>query len=101
MTRTQTLIATALLTLTTQAHAITCEQQGNLAAAIMKSRQAGTALSTVLRKFQGVSDPAARQALEAMAIRAYETPRYTTSDIKQRAIADFRADAEVACYGSR
>lgn len=97
----QTLPAAALLTLSTTASAINCEQAGNLAAAIMEAHQKGVSLSDTLANFQAVSNAAARQALKELALDAYDAPRYSTPAMQQKAIRQFRDDETLKCHKAR
>lgn len=96
------IVVLALGLITSAAHAqesddevVTCEDYGELAGLIMRSRQAGVPLAQMMAIVR--DDPVMREA----ALMAYETPRYNTDSIRQREIADFRDSWTVICYRAR
>jgi hypothetical protein len=87
--------ATILITTTAPLAAETdpCEQLGQVAATVMEARQAGVPLSTVM----DIMDSDLGQAL---ALDAYNQPRYRVEENQLRAIEDFRNEVERVCYGT-
>lgn len=85
------IVAAAAFTMTT-ANAQYCTIIGNLSESIMKARQNGVSMSDIMNM------PSATSLGKAMTIDAFKEPRYSTEEFKQRAITDFRANWELACY---
>ena len=95
----RTLIALALITTTSTASALDCNQFATLAEHVMRSHQSGVPLTSVMSNFEeNVSSAAARKVLKKMAVLAYEQPRYSTDKFQRKAIAEFRDDFATACY---
>ncbi len=73
-----------------------CDTLGDVAAAIMKQRQAGTALSKMM---DAASAAGSMEALIAgLTMIAYDQPRMASDAGKQRSIDDFRNAVELECY---
>jgi hypothetical protein len=89
------IIAAAAAFTLTFAQAQDCKGLGDLAEKVMELRQAGGALSDIM------SNPELSSLTKRMAVDAYKTPRYSTEEVQRRAVTDFRADWEVACYEVR
>lgn len=68
-----------------------CAQAGSLAAKIMEARQVGVPVSAVISIFEDDN-------MTAIILAAYQTPRFSSDEYQQRAIADFRNEIEVICY---
>jgi hypothetical protein len=68
-----------------------CIAVSNLGGEVMKARQAGLPLETVLKIL------AKQPEIASAAVGVYKTPRYHTEENKQAAIVDFRNDALVSC----
>lgn len=64
-----------------------CKSVSGLAESVMKSRQAGISMSSLMDM---ASDPAIKDTVSAMIMDAYEQPRFSTDQMKQETIADFR-----------
>ena len=102
------LLTAAVLAFAAPAHAETataqpedfCQMIGGMAEAIMSIRQSGTQLSKLMTTFSnGGQFPAELNAVvQEMAIAAYQQPNYSTAEVQQRAITEFRNDYETACY---
>lgn len=75
----------------------TCQQFEKMAELIMKSRQAGISMSEVM----GVSKISEIELARKMVIAAYESPRYQTEEMKQRAIEEFKNEAYLQCIKSQ
>jgi len=67
-----------------------CLQISSLAESIMTGRQMGLPMS----KMMGVTD---LDLARTMVIEAYEHPRFSTEQVKKRAIGDFRDRWYLAC----
>ena len=74
-----------------------CESRGELAASIMRSRQNGVPLSSLM-SLPSVQN---NQLVQMMIQVAYGEPRYQTPAMQQRSIEDFRNEAELACFMAR
>lgn len=70
-----------------------CKQMGGMAAQIMEARQAGVTLSKTIE----IVSP--DDLLEALALAAYQVPRWRTPENQRMAVIDFRNEVEVMCYG--
>lgn len=87
-------IATSILVATPlAAETDHCEKLGEVAATIMKARQSGLPLSTVM----GIME---NDLGKTIALDAYEQPRYRVEENQLRAIEDFRNEVERLCYGT-
>jgi len=87
----KSIIAAIALT-ATQASADPCVEIGTLAEVMMKHRQAGTSISTLMAKTEG------NDLFVEMLIAAYDQPRFSTTEYQQREIEDFRNTWEIGCY---
>ena len=72
-----------------------CKSYGDLAEAIMQSRQGGVPLSDTMSAANGIA------ILETLVIMAYAEPRYSTTKAQKRIVSDFRSDIELACFTER
>lgn len=93
----------ALVMSTNTAQAEVCSDLGALAEIIMKVRQDGVALSTLMPAItSSIEDTDDNQIVIKIAktavLAAYEIPRYSSSDIRNDTIADFRNKMELECY---
>lgn len=70
---------------------VTCEKISSLAQSIMKSRQAGVAMSDAIRVADG------NTGIEGIVIAAYEKPRYSTASVQKRTIEEFRDEIYLTC----
>lgn len=71
-----------------------CKSVSELAQTIMKSRQAGVSMSSLIDM---EIDPGIRALVTNMVMEAYDSPRYNTEDIKQQTISDFRDEWYLKC----
>ena len=67
-----------------------CEKVESLAAAIMKNRQVGTKLSTMLNS-------SINELVTSMIIEAYEQPRWSTKEQQERTVVDFANKLMLRC----
>jgi hypothetical protein len=72
-----------------------CEVIGQLAYTSMDARQAGVSLTKLL------SLPSSTALGKSILIEAYESPRFHTEEMQERAKVDFRNKWELACVKSR
>ena len=103
-------LTAAVLAFAAPAHAETapaepedfCERIGGLAEAVMSARQRGVTLSQIMTKFdpnrEGADSPEVDEIIRDMALIAYQQSQYSTPDIRNQVIADFRNEHETACY---
>ena len=99
----QTLTAAALLAISANASAqsFPCEFVGKIAENLMKQHQEGVSLSIVMRTLDGIANAGDRAENKALAIAAYDTPRFSTPEMQRRAINRFRDEALVKCHKAR
>ncbi len=71
-----------------------CERVEEIAGLIMKGRQNGVPLSSIL---SSSVDENLYPLLRTLAIGAYESPRFFTPDAQERAIMDFRNSTYLEC----
>lgn len=82
------------------AEAITCEQFGELAESIMKSRQTGVPLSSLMNVIKDTPEANDNEIFRNMIVMAYDNPRYSSDNMQRRAIEDYRNFWELGCYQS-
>jgi hypothetical protein len=78
-----------------------CKIIGELAETIMKKRQEGVDLTTMLNiaGSEGTSEAVANVSRKLVII-AYGHPEYSTEEYKQRAIRKFKTEVMIECYKS-
>lgn len=76
-----------------------CDAVAKSARTLMKARQAGVPLATVMKPLEGRS-PGVREAMTEMVIAAYDQPRFNSPEFVQRSIDDFANDQHLACLKS-
>ena len=81
----------AIAPLTAQAESY-CAQLGQLAYNVMSHRQAGTTMSELMGMVEG------DKLAIALVRDAYNEPRFSTPEFKQKSMQDFRNDVEALCY---
>lgn len=82
------------------AESITCEQFGELAESIMKSRQTGVPLSSLMNVIKDTPETDGNEIFRNMIVMAYDEPRYSSDNMQRRAIEDYRNLWELGCYQS-
>jgi hypothetical protein len=75
-----------------------CAQMGVLAKEIMLIRQEGAAMSLVMNTIVPKDDEQAAKIVRQLIISAYEKPKFSTEKVKEGVVADFRNEAELACF---
>lgn len=80
-----------LLSLSTNAAEIDCEQLSSIASTIMESRQAGVKLSKIIKLADSNS------LIKEMAVSAYRKPAYNSEEYKQQEISEFANYWYIAC----
>ena len=73
-----------------------CDVIGNLAESIMKNRQNGTSMASVM-KTASESKSSVVEVMEELVIIAYDIPRYSTENMQLITIGDFRDDVYLEC----
>jgi hypothetical protein len=87
---------------TNEERAAFCPVMGDISANLMGARQDGKVLSDAMRGMEGsLSDPLLGPIVRAMIIAAWERPRFSTQEYKDRAVVDFRNEIETQCYSGR
>jgi hypothetical protein len=71
-----------------------CKSISSLAATIMKGRQAGVSMSSMM---DVTVDADIKNLTTSMVMDAYEKPRYSTEKVQQETISDFRDDWYLKC----
>lgn len=96
------LVIAAALALPVTAHAQNtaenCAQFGQLAESIMTARQNNVPMSRLMEIANDAS-PDGAAMMRAIVVYAYQQPIFLTDDFRREAIATFRNEAELACYG--
>ena len=78
-----------------------CAVFGEVAAQIMENRQADVPISKMMDAIMDtIEDPDAQAAYKEMVILAYEQPSYSTKEMRQSMVAEFRNQIELVCYKS-
>jgi hypothetical protein len=94
----KTLTAAILATIiSTGAGAADCTAFHEIGTTIMTHRQNGVDLSKILKVAAEATDKKAGALIKALAVRAYQLPRYQSESYRQRAIQDFANDLTVEC----
>lgn len=100
--KTITICVLAAVMLTSPAAAIdgnmVCKASGDLAEVIMRHRQDGTAISTLMEAVGDLKIPGTKDLIENVIVGAYQTPRFFSDESQKRAIQDFRNGIEGMCY---
>lgn len=91
-------ISVLCLTVSTTAHAgpskkELCALDGSYARVVMMLRQMGEPLSKQID-----TAPSFQKNAESIILAAYEYPRYSSGEYRERAIEDFGNEIELACY---
>lgn len=92
-----TLMATPTLADSKISHE-TCDSYGQLANTIMKVRQQGAPMSSLLAIVVEGATEAHYELVRSMVIAAYKIPQYSTDDSKQREIEVFTNEVLLICY---
>ncbi len=92
------ILLTALLSTITIADD-SCSQFYGLGEAIMKSRQSGVPLPTIM-KITNNSDVDFKDALKDVIVSAYSKPRYNSKDLQIKVINEFANDLYLQCLKS-
>lgn len=79
-----------------------CAQIGHTANSVMQARQSGLEMSQLMDAASKSGDATGNQNLVSMArkliVLAYQSPRYSTNEMKTKSIQEFTNEAELACY---
>lgn len=75
-----------------------CDKVGTMAELVMVNRQVGTRPGKLIAMFNG--DPY-QETITTMVRIAYQTPRFSSQEYRDRAAVDFRNDFESECLSSR
>ncbi len=80
--------------------ASSCAMLGEIARAVMTSRQAELPLSDLLAQVDkaALADPEMRYAWHSLIMTAYKSPSYPSEEVQRRVIAKFGNAVELACY---
>lgn len=91
-----------------ETHDQACDQFGEIAQSIMRARQNNTPVSRLIARnnetFDGRTDNVSVEyaaVLRGLILAAYEIPRFGTARYQGIAIAEFRNEAELACFSDR
>lgn len=79
----------------TQEKMSTCKAFSQMSGSIMKARQAGVDMSAMMEAKQ--SDEEATKIAHQVIIEAYGSPRWSTNQNREKAIADFANDKYLSC----
>lgn len=96
----KTLILVLALTLApVTASAIPCGDIANLAGTIMKVRQQGIPIHTIMDKLESnfTGDPKLLEVVQIMLEHAYKTPQYRNPSVQRQAITDFQNTYYLEC----
>lgn len=74
-----------------------CAQMASTAESIMRARQNGIAMQKVLEVASGSKSAAVKDGFRTIIMMAYDQPRFSTQENKQRAIDDFRDEMQLYC----
>ena len=85
------------LAITSQDKAETCALMAKLANDLMTTHQAGVPLAQVLEMGNNLSSEETRTVFQQLALKAYSHPRYSTAQMQQKEIAEFRDEWHVTC----
>jgi len=72
-----------------------CPKIGEVAETIMRGRQNGVAMSTMMNM---ADDNDVKGLVQSLIKMAFETPRYSSQEYRLEAEQDFRAKVEGICY---
>jgi hypothetical protein len=70
-----------------------CSNGEELARTIMKSRQIGVSLSSIM----AIAKEQGAESVKHIALMAYDKPRYSTEEMQQRSIEDFANEVYLSC----
>lgn len=90
--------APALAELDTPERTAICPSVESLARTIMKGRQMGHPMSSLMEIANNNSEPAIAELMRKLIVLAYAKPRYSTEEFQEREIANFANDVSVKCY---
>ena len=77
---------------------VLCGAMASLAEIAMTRRQDGTSMGDLLNLIEAKGDnPALIEVARKVVLIAYETPHYTTEEVQQRTIGDFRDQMHLEC----
>ena len=92
------ILAVSILATATPAHAKPhCETIAGLAASIMNGRQNGMTLTESINISNESENEAVRNLSVALTMDAYEKPRYSTPEFRQREVVEFQNKVHLAC----
>lgn len=100
-------LALSLLVLTSHASAEpttqeTCKSIADLAGTIMKARQNGRDMSELMELVgKYFEDAEERKPYDRMVVLAYDSPRYSTEEYKNKAVSDFKNSVYLGCFKAR
>lgn len=79
-----------------------CKTVGDMAENVMSQRQAGSKMSDMLRIYgeELAAVPAAVEHISKLTLLAFDEPLYSTDAAKQKAVIEFRNQAELGCFKS-
>lgn len=78
-----------------------CSDIGAVAAQIMENRQIGVPISQIMDAIMGaIEDADSQAAYKEVVILAYEQPSYSTEEMRQSMVSEFRNQIELQCYKS-
>lgn len=75
-----------------------CETMGQIAAAIMQQRQENQPMSVLMARLVAAEDGPIRDATIDLVKKAYSGSAYGSREVQERVIANFRNEAEAACF---
>lgn len=93
------IVATICIAMTTTVFAeddwyARCESLASLAEVVMRNRQDGVAMSKMMKN---TPKTIFKSVIESLIITAYDTPRFSTKKMQQRATEDFRDEIYLEC----
>lgn len=94
------LSATTLIAPAARSEGTVCSEMGLFAEDIMKGRQNGQQLSTLMQALDTMGEGPVVTFVKTIALDAFEVSRFSTPKYQQSAIIDFRAKWELACYSN-
>lgn len=78
-----------------------CESLGTTSESIMKKRQEGAPMSSLMKAIGTIDAPeAVQELLRETIIDAYEVPQYSGDSYRADAVRRFRNEVELECYKS-
>ena len=82
--------------------AVSCSEIGKIAKTIMEGRQIEVPISTMMDAItSNIEEGDGQAALRKLVILAYEMPSYSTKEMQQSMVAEFRNQIELKCYKAR